>query len=147
MSARPQDVRSIDAIVRALYECISGRAGEPRDWDRFRALALPDARLARSVTGAAGTVRLDVFDAPGYASDVAPFLAAHDFHEEQTALHVERSGQVAHAWSRYEARPHRDSPELLRCGANSIQLWHDGARWWIVSVLWDRSIPIDERVE
>ena len=139
MSARADEVRSIEAIVPALYACISGRAGERRDWDRFRVLLLADARFLRSVTGPAGHVRLETFDVEGYITDVEPFLAAHDFHERQTALHVERAGQIAHAWSTYEARPRLESPEMLRRGTNSIQLWHDGARWWIVSVLWDRS--------
>lgn len=27
--------------------------------------------------------------------------------------------------------------EPIRSGANSIQLWNDGSRWWILSVMWD----------
>jgi hypothetical protein len=137
VSARPDDARSVEAIVPALYACISGPAGAPRDWERLRSLARPDARFLRSVTDPDGRVRGESFCVDGYIADVAPFLATHDFHEVQLDLRVERSGHVAHAWSRYEARPRPDSPVVLRRGLNSIQLWHDGARWWIVSAAWD----------
>ena len=43
--ADPADVESIDAIITAVYEAISGDAGVERDWDRFRTLFLPQARL------------------------------------------------------------------------------------------------------
>ena len=43
--ADPADVESIDAIIAALYDVISGPIGEKRDWDRFRSLFVPDARL------------------------------------------------------------------------------------------------------
>ena len=33
-----KDVESVDTIIKALYEVISGEKGEERDWDRFRNL-------------------------------------------------------------------------------------------------------------
>ena len=44
VAARPADVASIDAIMRAVYEVISGPAGQKRDWNRMRSLftAKPD---------------------------------------------------------------------------------------------------------
>ena len=35
-AADPADVASIDAIITAVYDVISGDAGVARDWDRFR---------------------------------------------------------------------------------------------------------------
>ena len=43
-AADPADVSSIDAIVAALYDVISGPAGEKRDWARFRSLFAPGER-------------------------------------------------------------------------------------------------------
>jgi hypothetical protein len=62
---------------------------------------------------------------------------ATDFYEIEIGQRIERFGQVAHVWSLYEARPAPGSPTLLKRGANSIQLYNDGARWWIVSTVWD----------
>ena len=43
--ANPADVASIDAIIAAAYDSISGPAGQKRDWERERSLYYPDARL------------------------------------------------------------------------------------------------------
>ena len=44
-AADPKDVATMDAIVAALYDVISGPAGQKRNWDRFRSLFVPGARL------------------------------------------------------------------------------------------------------
>jgi hypothetical protein len=132
-----QDTQDIPRLVRAIYECISGAAGAPRDWARFRYLQHPQARSLRTVVDADGTTRAMVFDVDSYILDVAPFFAANDFHEVEIEQRVERFGQVAHVWSRYEARPAADSPVLLKRGANSIQLCHEHGRWWVFSTIWD----------
>ena len=43
--AKPADVASPDAILAATYDVISGPATQKRDWDRFRSLFIPGARL------------------------------------------------------------------------------------------------------
>ncbi len=132
-----QDAQRIDTLVRAVYACISGAAGAPRDWDRFRALHRPDARSLRTVIDPDGRPRAESFTVEEYIANVTPFFAQNPFFEIETGQRVERFGQVAHVWSRYEARVAPDAPDLLKRGANSIQLFHDGARWWIASTVWD----------
>lgn len=127
----------IESVVRSLYECLSGLAGAPRDWQRFRGLASPGARFVRVVTDGDGRFRARTFDVEEYIADVSPFLREHDFHEMQVGLRVERFGRIAHAFSRYEARPRPESSVILRRGVNSIQLWRDDARWWVASVVWE----------
>jgi hypothetical protein len=46
--ANPADVASIDSIMKAVYDVISGDAGQKRDWDRFRSLFHKDAKLIPS---------------------------------------------------------------------------------------------------
>jgi hypothetical protein len=132
-----QDAQRIDTLVRAVYACISGAAGAPRDWDRFRALHRSDARSLRTVIDPDGRPRAESFTVEEYIANVTPFFAQNPFFEIETGQRVERFGQVAHVWSRYEARVAPDAPDLLKRGANSIQLFHDGARWWIASTVWD----------
>jgi len=43
--ADPGDVASLDSIMKAVYDVISGDAGKARDWDRFRSLFYEGARL------------------------------------------------------------------------------------------------------
>ena len=43
--ANPADVNSIDAIMKAVYDVISGDAGQKRNWDAFVRLFHKDARM------------------------------------------------------------------------------------------------------
>lgn len=131
------DAQDIGRLIRAVYACISGPAGAPRDWARFRYLQHPRALSLRTVVEADGSTRAAVFDVDSYIADVEPFFAANDFHEVETEQRVERFGQIAHVWSKYEARPTADSSTVLKRGANSIQLCHEQGRWWVVSTVWD----------
>lgn len=132
-----QDTQDIPRIVRAIYACISGPAGAPRDWERFRFLQHPQARSLRTVVEADGSTRAMVFDVDSYIANVTPFFAENAFYEVETEQRVQRFGQVAHVWSRYEARESPESPVLLKRGANSIQLCHEHGRWWVFSTIWD----------
>lgn len=131
------EAQHIQTLVKAIYACISGAAGAPRDWERFRYLHRPDALSLRTVIDPDGHPRAEVFNVESYISNVEPFFATNDFFEMEIDQRVQRFGQVAHVWSRYEARAAPDSPVLLKRGANSIQLFHDGSRWWVVSTIWD----------
>jgi hypothetical protein len=132
-----RDAQHIETLVKALYACISGAAGAPRDWARFRYLQRADALSLRTVIDAQGKPHAEVFTVDAYIANVEPFFAQNSFFEIETGQRIERFGQVAHVWSRYEARPEPDSPILLKRGANSIQLFNDGSRWWVVSTIWD----------
>jgi hypothetical protein len=135
-AAARNDVASPQSIVDAVYEILSGRAGEPRDWDRWRTLYIPDARLIPVESNGERAVAPRVLDPDKYIESRAAMLAANDFFEWETEHEELRFGSVAHVWSFYEAA-REPGGEPIRRGANSIQLWHDGTRWWIVSVLWD----------
>ena len=141
----------LDALLREFYAAISGPAG-PRDWWRERAIFHPSARLMRTGVDERGRPWIRVMSVDDYIADTMPFFAANDFYEIEVARRVDRFGNVAHARSVYEARRSPDSPELLKRGVNSIQLFHDGDRWWIVSVLWDNEregveVPAEWRAE
>jgi hypothetical protein len=45
-------------------------------------------------------------------------------------------GQIAHVFSTYDARHRRADPEPFVRAINSIQLFHDGTRWWVLTVAW-----------
>lgn len=135
---RAEDVATIDGIVRALYETISGPPG-PRDWDRLRSLFLAGARLLKASVQ------------PGHAfvltpMDMGSFIAlararfeheAQGFYERETSRKTESFGQIAHVFSTYEARHEASDAEPFARGVNSAQLFHDGARWWVVNIMWD----------
>ncbi len=132
--AAADDVASLDAILEALYGVISGPPG-PRDWDRFRSLFAPGARLIPTSRAQDGTVRHRVWTPDEYAQQAGAWFSENPFYEEEIARTVDTYGQVVHAFSTYVSRRAPGEEPFVR-GINSIQLLDDGSRWWIVSIMW-----------
>jgi len=136
--ADPRDVESIDAIIAAAYDVISGPAEQKRDWNRERSLFYPGARLipTASVPGR-NDVNLEpqILDVEGYIGRAEPILN-DGFYETEIARHTEQFGRIAHVWSTYESRYDASDPAPFMRGINSFQLFNDGSRWWILSVYW-----------
>jgi len=146
--AEPADVESMDAIIAALYDVISGPAGEKRDWDRFRSLHIPQARLIPTGKAPDGEIGHRVMSVEDYATQSGPFLEERGFFETETARTTEEFGQIAQAFSTYESRWNAEDEEPFARGINSIQLLDDGERWWIVNIFWAaerEDLPIPER--
>ncbi|GAB5518028.1 MAG: hypothetical protein RhofKO_02790 [Rhodothermales bacterium] len=143
--ADSSDVASIGSIIHAIYETISGPAGEERDWDRFRSLLHPDARLipiGRTPDGVAFPVSLGVND---YIERAKPAFLNDGFYEVETSRKVETYGYMTHLFSTYEARLAEDAEPFDR-GINSFQLLHDGSRWWIMSIFWNSEATVGEPI-
>jgi hypothetical protein len=141
-TADPGDVASIDAIITAAYDGISGPAGEKRDWERERSLFYPGARLIPTAKpGANNQLAPEMLDVDGFIARVEPYFAKNGFFEKEIARRTEQFGQIAHVWSTYESRYNANDPEPFMRGINSIQLFYDGARWWIVSIYWQQESP------
>ena len=147
-AARPADVATVDGIVAALYDVISGTAGQPRDWDRMRSLFAPEGRLMAVGARPEGVYVLRAMTVEDYIARNATAFATMGFFEREAARSTETFGQIVHVFSTYESRHARGDAEPFQRGINSIQLYHDGKRWWIVNVLWraeDASLRLPER--
>lgn len=140
-AARAADVASMDAILGALYDVISGPAGQRRDWDRMRSLFVPGARLIPAVYRPDSVPALRSWTVEQYIETVGPRLEANGFFEREIARRTERYGGVVHAFSTYESRRNASDPTPFARGINSIQLWSDGQRWWVVTIYWEGERP------
>jgi hypothetical protein len=135
-TTRVADVATLDSILCALYEVLSGPAGQQRDWNRFRSLFHPDARLMPVVSIAGEAARARVLTPQDFIHRVEPIFATEDFWERESNRQTETFGHIAHVMSSYDSlRNPKDAP--FEHGTNSIQLLNDGSRWWIVSVMWN----------
>jgi hypothetical protein len=142
---RPEDVATPDAIIKAMYDTISGPAGK-RNWYRERSLFLDGARLIPIGKRIHKEGELQVLSLEEWIEDAEPFLAENDFYEIEIMRQMNRFGNLVQAFSTYEARNSEDGEPIAR-GINSIQLLHKDDRWWIVTVMWDnetRDNPIPE---
>jgi hypothetical protein len=138
--AKPSDVSSIDAILHAVYDVISGPPGE-RDWNRFRSLFIPEARLTsttKSTDASAPPVHLLSVD--DYVKGAGDYFAKNGFFENAIVNRVQRFGNIAQVFSSYESR-HAAKEKPFTRGINSMQLLYDGSRWWVLSILWDEESP------
>lgn len=148
-AANPADVGSIDSIIAALYDVISGPAGKKRDWDRFRSLFAPGARLIptgpRRPPGTAPDAPLTgkeeyasrTLTPEDYIARSSKLLEERGFFEREIARRIEQYGHIAQAFSTYESRHKLEDAKPFQRGINSIQLMNDGKRWWVVSVFWE----------
>jgi hypothetical protein len=146
--ARAADVQSVDGIVAALYDVISGAAGKPRDWDRMRSLFAPEGRLMAVGARPEGNYVLRAMSVEDYIGRNSKAFATMGFFEREAARTSDTFGQIVHVFSTYESRHAPDDAKPFQRGINSIQLYHDGKRWWIVNVLWraeDEHLPLPER--
>ena len=134
--AAQADVDTIDGIVKALYAVISGDAGAARDWNRFRSLFHPSARMIATRKTPEGVVRVRVLSPEDYVTGVGPQLVRDGFHERELARRVETYGQIAHVFSTYDSKRKAVDPAPFARGINSIQLVDDGKRWWVLSIAW-----------
>jgi hypothetical protein len=145
-AAKPADVDSIEHIIAAVYDVISGPAGS-RDWDRFRALYYPGARMVPSRRDDKGVTTARIFTPDEYATRSQDFFSKEGFFESSVANRVETWDHIAHVWSTYESRHAKGEKPFAR-GINSFQLFNDGTRWWILTVYWeseDASHPLPDK--
>lgn len=134
-AANPADVASIDAILHAAYDTISGPAGQ-RDWNRFRSLFVDGARLAAVVPDRKGELRTLVFSPDEYIKQDDPYFQKSGFFEHEIARRTEKWADIAQVFSTYESRHAAQDPKPFERGINSFQLTNDGHRWWIVTIFW-----------
>lgn len=139
------DTETTKSIIDASYALLSGHAGEQRDWDRFRSLYAQGARMTPLELDANGNLIARIMSTDEWIAARTPFFAKEDFFEYETDREEHRNGRLAHVWSSYEA-VREPGGEPIRKGVNSVQLWHDGSRWWILSIAWD-AIEAKRRAE
>ena len=128
------DTASVDAIIDALYDVISGPAGD-RDYDRMRNLFLPGARLIPTDPLTEGHTGGEVIDPEAFIAAISPVLQVQPFYEAEIARRTEQFGPVVHLMSTYVSRESPDGEPFER-GVNSIQLMHRDSRWWVVTIFW-----------
>lgn len=140
-SRTAQDAASIDSLIHATYDVISGPAGQARDWDRFRALFLPGADM--TVVGVRdGKVAFTHMTPEEYVVRNGESLQKNGFFEREVKRRVDGFGQMATVSSVYESRRLAADEKPFARGINSFQVVNDGTRWWIANLMWEGENPL-----
>jgi hypothetical protein len=141
-----EKVNTLDNTIETLYRVISGEKGEMRDWELFRFLFKPDAKLIPAGKNQAGEVGCKYMSPDDYVYASGQWLVENGFFEKEISRKVETFGNITHVFSTYESfHSEKDDAPFMR-GINSIQLLNDGKRWWVLNIYWtqetsDNPIP------
>lgn len=126
-----EDVTTIGGLIKASYEVVSGEAGAKREWERDLLLHNPNAvySFTQNSNGKLSQVTMSLKD---FHKETDTMVMNTAFYENEINREVRLFGNIAHVWSTYETRLVKNGP-VARRGINSIQLYFEDGRWWIVS--------------
>lgn len=136
---RAEDVSSIDGIIRAYYQVVSGPAGQPREWGRDATLYIPGVRFVVFSKDRNGKTSAQSMTHQEFVDSSDRAMVAKGFYEREIHRIVHRAGDVAHILSTAENSASPNGPAQGR-SIDSLELYWDGKRWWIASAnVWELS--------
>lgn len=136
-TARPQDVSSIDALLRAFDAALSFEPGGfGKNLDRLRSLFLPTANVASPApwdlaTDAEGFVQFYLQAIPQIQADQVGFA------ERNVIKRIVSIGGVHSVYTYYTLHVPPASPEPAARGVNMFHIVERGGRFWIASCVWE----------
>lgn len=138
-TTRAADVGTIDSVTAALYATISGAKGEARQWERFLTLFHPNAHMIPMRCGATRCIAQYMTPAE-YQQRADSLLKSMGFVERELTRRIDRFGAMAQVYSSYASFRDGETAPFSR-GINTLQLFWDGTRWWILNIAWDDERP------
>ena len=131
-----ENVKTLNNTIETLYAVISGEKGEARDWDLFRFLFHPNAKLIPSGKNREGKIGARFITPEDYVNSSGNYLVENGFYEIELQREVDTFGNITQVFSTYESYRSKNDKEPFMRGINSIQLLNDGNRWWVLNIYW-----------
>jgi hypothetical protein len=138
-----KDVQSIESIMSALTDVISGSADQERDWERFKYLFSEDAKLIPTQISDNEEVVYNYWSPQEYVAMYKENRGGTAFYEQELFRITESFGNIAHCFSTYAVRT-EENGEIERRGINSIQLLKGSKRWYIMNVFWSNETETEK---
>jgi hypothetical protein len=143
-----EKVKTLDSTLETLYDVISGEKGEARNWELFKFLFKPEAKLIPTGKSNEGTYGLSYMSPEDYINASGNWLVENGFFEKEIHRKVDSFGNITQVFSTYESYYSESDEMPFMRGINSIQLLNDSKRWWIVNIYWaqeseDNPIPLE----
>ncbi|MDT0557452.1 hypothetical protein RM697_02255 [Ichthyenterobacterium sp. W332] len=131
-------VKTLDSTIETLYSVISGEKGEERNWDLFKYLFKPNAKLIPSGRDKDNIHVVRYMSPQDYIESSGKWLIENGFYEKELHRTVQTFGNITQVFSSYESFKSKNDTKPFMRGINSIQLLNDGQRWWIVNIYWQQ---------
>lgn len=130
------DVSTLDGIIKAYYDVVSVKKGEKVNYERDSILHVPGVKVAAIGQDQNGKTTLHYTSLKQFHKESDAYIQKNGFVEIEVTRKVDNVHNLWHVWSTYEARNTPDGPVIER-GTNSIELYFDGKRFWILGWFYD----------
>ncbi|QXP78973.1 MULTISPECIES: hypothetical protein [Winogradskyella] len=130
------NVATLDSTIATLYTVVSGEKGVKRDWVLFKHLFHNNAKLIPAGTSSEGKKAVRYMSSDDYITTSGNWFDRNGFYQKETQRTVETFGNITHVFSSYESYKTKGDETPFLKGVNSIQLFNDGTRWWIINLYW-----------
>ncbi|REG83133.1 hypothetical protein [Algoriphagus antarcticus] len=141
-------VQTLDGTIETLYGVISGEKDVERDWELFKYLFHPDAKLIPTGKNQAGVIGATFMTPEDYIARAGKMLVEIGFFEKEIHRTEDTFGNITEVFSTYNSYNNESMDTPFARGINSIQLLNDGNRWWIINIYWmqeSEENPIPEK--
>ena len=135
-AADPDDVATIDALIEAYYESVSGHPGS-RDGERMLSLFIEGGKISVGLAGDQPTHEL----AENYLRTERFLKLTEAFFERELSRETQRFGNMANVISTYGISDAMENTDYTARGVTVFQLLRHNDRWWILSTMWQRESP------
>jgi len=129
-------VSTLDGIMKAYYDVVTVKKGEKPSYERDSLLHLGNVNVGWAQKTKAGKMMFKYVSLKEYHRLSDDEVASRGFDEREISRKVEQFGAIYHVWSTYETRNTKTGPIIER-GINSIELFYDGTRFWILGWFFD----------
>ena len=126
---------SLDEIVQALYDCITFKEDSRPNLDLYRTMFIPTAQFIRISPD--GVMNMDLEGFIDFFEERIESGVIKSFYEGEVSRKTNTYKNIAQVYSAYRKAYNTDTPTEFTEGVNCMQLYFDGERWWITSVVWE----------
>ncbi|MDB4920156.1 hypothetical protein [Mucilaginibacter sp.] len=130
------NVSTLDGIMKAYYDVVTVKKGGKVYFERDSLLHWPEARVGAVNISKNGKPKLSYISLKEFHRLSDAMLEKDGFDEHEISRKTEKFGAIYHVWSTYESRNEPGGPIIER-GINSIELFNDGTRFWILGWFYD----------
>jgi hypothetical protein len=130
------NVSTLDGIIKAYYDVVTVKKGGKVFFERDSLIHWPGVLVGAVSVSKSGKPAMHYFTLKEYHRLSDASLEKDGFDEREISRKVEKFGAIYHVWSTYESRNDAGGPIIER-GINSIELFFDGTRFWIMGWIYD----------
>jgi len=130
------NVSTLDGIMKAYYDVVTVKKGDKPSYERDSLLHYGNVQVGWAAKAKSGKMTFKYVSLKEYHRLSDDYVAASGFDEHEISRKVEKFGGIYHVWSTYETRHTKAGPVIER-GINSIELFYDGTRFWILGWFFD----------